>query len=198
MARDPSALVLVGASAGGLPALRRLLVDVPTGLPVALLAVVHLPSRPTLPLVDLLGDWSPWPVHQVGGRHRPRAGEVLVPPPDRHLVVGSAGAEASCLPPRGGVRPSVDLLFGSAADARGREVVAVVLSGGMRDGAAGAARVERAGGRVLVQDPCDATVTGMPSSALAATQAHVVAPASGLGTALRDLVDELLTARSPA
>lgn len=195
---DLPALVLVGGSAGALPALRRLLVDLPTGLPAVVVAVVHLPSRPARPLVDLLGDWSPWPVHQVDRHRGLRAGEVLVPPPDRHLVVGPAGVRASDLPPRAGLRPSVDLLFGSSAGVRGRGVVAVVLSGAMRDGAAGAACVERAGGRVLVQDPCDAAVAGMPTSALTATRLPVVAPAVGLGTALGALVDDMLASRSPA
>lgn len=197
MTADLPALVLVGASAGGLPVLRRLLADLPTGLPVAVVAVLHLPSRPRLPLVDLLGPASPWPVREVTRPHRPVAGEVLVAPPDRHLVLRDRVVEVSDLPPEHGCRPSVDVLFSSAAGAAARGVVAVVLSGAMRDGAAGAACVERAGGRVLVQDPVDATVAGMPSSALAATTVHLVAPAAGLGAALRDVVRDMARTWAP-
>lgn len=189
--RSP-ALVLVGASAGGLAVLRRLLSDLPADLPAAVVVVVHLPSRPFRPLVDLVRGSSPLRLLEVGEAHGLRAGEVLVAPPDRHLRVVGAEVRACDEPLRNGVRPSVDVLFDSAADALGPRVVAVVLSGALRDGADGAAHVERAGGRVLVQDPREAAVTGMPTSAVAATRSHAVVPVHALGAEVARAVHEVL------
>jgi two-component system, chemotaxis family, protein-glutamate methylesterase/glutaminase len=192
MINDVPALVVVGASAGGLAVLRRLLGDLPRDLPAAVLAVVHLPRRPQRPLADLVGAECPLPVHEAASGEPLRVGTVLVAPPDRHLELVDGTARLSETPPLNGVRPSVDVLFTSAAKEFPRRVVAVVLSGAMHDGAAGSASVERAGGRVLVQDPDDALVTGMPVSALAATGRHDVAPGAGLGPVVRRLVDDLL------
>lgn len=187
----PPTLVLVGASAGGLTVLQRLLADLPASLPATVVAVVHLPSRPRQALVQLVSERSRLPVHEVVGRTRMRGGEVLVAPPDRHLEVVGDELLLSDGPPCNGVRPSVDVLFSSGARESGRRVVAVVLSGAMRDGAAGAAQVERAGGRVVVQDPSDALVSGMPVSALAATAVHDVVPAAQLGAVLTRIVDDV-------
>lgn len=194
------ALVLVGASAGGLLVLRRLLADLPADLPAAVLVVVHQPRRPQQRLSDLVAPGCALPVHQAGAVQPLRAGTVLLAPPDRHLEVvhdGPAGADEvrqSDAPPCNGVRPSVDVLFASAAAVLRRRVVAVVLSGAMQDGAAGAAAVERAGGLVLVQDPSDALVTGMPRSALAATRRHTVSPTADLGARVSELVADVVMA----
>lgn len=79
------ALVLVGASAGGLGVLRRLLSDLPADLPAAVLAVVHLPSRPTSSLVELVRDSCAMPAAEVAGPRRLQRGKVLVAPPDRRV-----------------------------------------------------------------------------------------------------------------
>ncbi len=180
--------------------LRRLLADLPADLPAAVLVVVHQPRRPQHRLCDIVAPGSALPVHQAEDSQPLSAGSVLLAPPDRHLgVVHDDVADAdevrqSDAPPRNGVRPSVDVLFESAAEVFRRRVVAVVLSGAMQDGAAGAAVVERAGGHVLVQDPADALVAGMPRSALAATHHHAVESSAGLGTRVRDLVAEVVMA----
>ncbi len=188
------ALVLVGASAGGLSVLRRLLEGLPADLPAAVLAVVHLPRHPQQDLAVLVGTGCRMAVRDAGPREAIRAGQVLLAPPDRHLEVVGDTVVLTAAPLRNGVRPSVDVLFASAAASFGPRVVAVVLSGAMRDGAAGAAEVERAGGLVLVQDPDDAVVTGMPRSALDATGRHSVATAASLAQVLAGLVDDVVTA----
>lgn len=192
VADELPALVIVGASAGGLGVLRRLLSELPTDLPAAVLAVVHLPSRPARPLVDLVRDSCSMAVSEVVGPRRLQPGEVLVAPPDRHLEVVGEEVRPSERPHHNGVRPSVDVLFDSAARSLGRRVVAVVLSGGLSDGAVGAALVERAGGRVLVQDPGEAAVPGMPVSAIEATHVHDVVPTAALGAEVARLVGDVL------
>lgn len=192
----PPVVVVVGASAGGLAVLRRMLDGLPADLPAALLAAVHLPRVPSQRLADIVGPGCPFPVGEAGPSQPVRAGRLLVAPPDRHLAVVDGLAVQSTAPPVNGVRPSVDVLFTSAAAAYGPRVVAVVLSGAMRDGAAGAASVERAGGRVLVQDPADAAMAGMPASALAATAQHDVVGAAGLAEALARLVRDVAGRRA--
>ncbi|WP_380164966.1 chemotaxis protein CheB [Jannaschia sp. R86511] len=190
-ARGPEgvpAVVLVGASAGGLTVLRGLLAGLPSDLQAAVVAVVHQPSRPQQALAALLAPVCPLPVREAGPVERLVAGQVLLAPPDHHLEVVDGELRRSDGPRCNGVRPSVDVLFASAAAVFRRRVVAVVLSGAMRDGAHGAAVVERAGGQVLVQDPDDACVSGMPRSALAATTHHEVAPAARLPDVLARLV----------
>lgn len=187
----PPALVMIGASAGGLSVLRQLLADLPADLPAVVVAVVHLPSRPRHALAQLVSERSLLPVHEVVGRTLLRSGQVLVAPPDRHLRVVGDVLLLSDDPPCHGMRPSVDVLFSSAAQTSGRRVVAVVLSGAMRDGASGAAQVERAGGRVVVQDPADALVTGMPASTVAATRHHDVVPAAELAATVTRIVGDL-------
>ena len=186
------ALVLVGASAGGLAVLRQLLVDLPADLPAAVVVVVHLPRRPQQRLADLLAPGCRIPVREAGAVERLVPGQVLLAPPDHHLEVVGDEVRRTEAPRRNGVRPSVDVLFSSAAEAAGRRVVAVVLSGAMHDGATGAALVERAGGQVVVQDPDDARVTGMPRSALAATHHHQVAKVGGLGDVVARLVSTVV------
>lgn len=172
--------------------LRRLLGDLPPDLPAAVLAVVHLPRAPRQRLCDIVAPGSTLPVREAG-EHEPLAvGTVRLAPPDRHLEVVGGDVRQSDAPRRNGVRPSVDVLFTSAAEVYRRRVVAVVLSGAMQDGAEGSAAVERAGGRVLVQDPADAMLAGMPRSAIAATDRHAVATASGLGDVVTRLVDDVL------
>lgn len=194
MSERVPALVVVGASAGGLSVLRRLLAELPDDLPASVLAVVHLPREPQQPLARLVADGCPLVVREAEQAEELHVGSVLVAPPDRHLELLHGGVHLSDGPPRNGVRPSVDVLFTSAAREFRRRVVAVVLSGAMRDGASGAATVERAGGRVLVQDPDDALVSGMPTHALAATHVHDVAPASGLADEVQRLVHDVVRA----
>lgn len=172
--------------------LRRLLADLPCDLPAAVLVVVHLPRRPQQRLCDIVAPASTLPVGEVGETEPLQPGTVRLAAPDRHLRVVGGDVRQCDAPRHNGVRPSVDVLFTSAAEVFRRRVVAVVLSGALQDGAEGAAAVERAGGRVLVQDPDDARLTGMPVSALAATHRHAVATSSGLGAVVAQLVDDVV------
>lgn len=186
------AVVLVGASAGGLAVLRDMLADLPADLPAAVVVVVHLPRRPQQRLADLLAPGCSLSVREAGAVEPLVAGQVLLAPPDHHLEVVGDDVRRTDAPRCNGVRPSVDVLFASAAAVLHRRVVAVVLSGAMQDGASGAAVVERAGGQVLVQDPDEALVAGMPRSALAATTHHQVATSAGLGGELSRLVSQVV------
>ncbi len=166
--------VVVGASAGALDALSIVLPALPAGYPLAVLVVVHLPGDRASYLADILGAKCRLPVAEATDKEPIRAGAVYLAPPDYHLLVEadfrlSLSGEEPVLYSR----PSVDVLFESAADAYGPGLVGVVLTGASADGARGLAAVAAAGGLALVQRPDTAQAAAMPSAALAACPSAV-------------------------
>jgi two-component system, chemotaxis family, protein-glutamate methylesterase/glutaminase len=161
-------VVAIGASAGGIDALQRLMPDLPQDLPAAVCIVLHIPASTHSLLPQIIGRQTRLPVSQANAGERLRSGHVYIAPPDWHVLVSRGHIRLERGPKENGVRPSIDPLFRSVAEAYGARAVAVVLSGSLSDGAAGAATVASAGGAVLVQSPDDAVVPGMPESALAA------------------------------
>ncbi|WP_448610711.1 chemotaxis protein CheB [Geodermatophilus sp. URMC 60] len=171
-------LVVVGASTGGIAPLRDLVAGLPADLPAAVLVVVHLPSTGGSHLPALLSLSGPLPASHPRDGQELVPGEVLVAPPDHHLVVRGGQVRLNRGPREHRRRPAIDPLFRTAAAAFGPGVVAVVLSGALDDGAVGAAVVAAQDGVVVVQDPADARVSAMPRAALGTVrQARKVATA---------------------
>jgi len=164
-------VVAIGASAGGIDALQRLMRDVPEDLGAAICVVLHIPASSHSLLAQIIARQTRLPVSQAVAGERLRPGHVYVAPPDWHLLVRAAHVHLDRGPKENGVRPAVDPLFRSLADEYGERAVAVVLSGSLSDGAAGAAAVAAAGGAVLVQLPGDAVVPSMPEAAMDAVAA---------------------------
>ena len=181
-------LVVIGASAGGLEVLQRLVADLPADLPAAICVVLHISPDSPSALAPILQRAGPFPCGPAHDGAPLRNGEILVAPPDRHMVVVDGHVELTHGPRENGHRPAVDPLFRSAAEARGRRVVGVVLSGMRDDGTAGLLVVKASGGAAVVQDPDDALYPGMPSSALASGAADAVAPAALIGQVVAAMV----------
>jgi two-component system chemotaxis response regulator CheB len=158
----------VGASAGGIEALQRLMRELPEDLAVAVCLVLHIPASSRSLLAEIINRQTPLPVTTAVDGERMRAGHVYVAPPDCHLRVLVGRTRLDRGPKENGVRPAIDPLFRSVAREYGERGMAVVLSGSLSDGAGGAAAVAAAGGAVLVQHPGDAVVPSMPEAALAA------------------------------
>jgi two-component system chemotaxis response regulator CheB len=180
----------VGASAGGVEALTRLAGQLDPDLDAAVLVVLHIsPGESVLPKILTRAGKLP-AAHAVDGEPLV-AGCIYVAPPDRHLIVADGRLRVVRGPQENGHRPAIDPLFRSAAVAYGERAVAVVLSGSLDDGAAGCAAVARHGGRVVIQDPDDATYPSMPRNAIAADHPDCVVPLAKIGAAVNDEVERV-------
>ena len=167
--------VVVGASAGGFEALLRLTRALPSDFAPALLAVLHLSPERSSRLAPLLAAGCRCPVSEAVDKQPITPGEVIVAPPDYHLLVEQGRTVAlSVDPPVLLSRPAIDPLFESAALEYGPRLLALLLTGASSDGTAGLAAVRRRRGIAWVQAPQDARVPMMPASALQHSGADAV------------------------
>jgi len=182
------AVVAVGASAGGIMALREVLGALPAAFPVPVLVVQHLAPRHDTIIAEVLGHRTALLVKLARHGERIKSGTVYVAPPDHHLLITEDGHVQLIIGELVHfVRPAVDQLFESVAKAYGPRALACVLSGTGRDGAQGAAAVKAAGGTVIVEDPESAQFKGMPEAAVRAGAIDHILPLAEIGPALRRL-----------
>lgn len=182
-------IVVVGASRGGLDALSALLAALPEELDAPVVVAQHRsPAAPRGELERILGSHTARPIVEVSDKEPLRPRRVYVAPPDYHLLVEPGLLTFSTEERVLFARPSIDVLFESAAEAYHERAVGIVLTGANEDGAEGLARIKQAGGVALVQDPETAEARTMPAAALAATEVDAVLPVDELGAFLRALV----------
>jgi two-component system chemotaxis response regulator CheB len=185
--RDVDAIV-IGTSAGGVEALSELLPALPAGLRAAVLIVLHLPrERPSL-LVEIFAPKCRLPVGEAEDKQPIERGVVYFAPPDYHLLVDTGPRIAlSADEPVNFSRPSIDVLFESAADVYGARLVGIILTGASQDGAVGLDAVRRAGGVTIVQQPETAQVPLMAEAALKRGPVDHVLPLDEITDFLRAL-----------
>jgi two-component system chemotaxis response regulator CheB len=184
-------LVAIGTSLGGLNALIALLGALPDRFPVPIVVVQHRSLSPHgRGLTQLLQEHAHLTVVEADDKMALEAGTVYLAPADYHLLVEEPGLLAlSTEAPVRSARPSIDVLFQTAAEAYGAGLVGVVLTGASADGAEGLAQVKARGGRAIVEDPATAECRTMPAAALEATAVDYVLPLSQIGAHLVTLVE---------
>jgi two-component system chemotaxis response regulator CheB len=181
-------LLVVGASWGGLRAVGSLLRQLPDELDAPVVIAQHRSPDPRADaLAELLAGHTERRLCEPDDKEQLQPRTIYLAASDYHLLVERGSLSLSLEARVQYSRPSIDVLFESAADAYGRDLVAIVLTGANEDGAAGAAAVARAGGTVIVEDPQQAERPEMPRAALAAVPDALVCPLDEMGTALATL-----------
>lgn len=194
-AAAPYSVVVIGGSAGAIPALMTLLAALPAHFPLPILVVQHIPRDIPSSLPAVLGWRTRLRVKWAEDGEPTVPGTVHIAPPDRHLILlPHARLGLSFAARIGHWRPAVDALFLSAADVCGDSTVAVVLSGAMWDGAAGMAAIARKGGITIVQDEASSRFSEMPAAALDLGRADVFLTPLRIAGALRVLAEPAVPA----
>ncbi|WP_295442260.1 chemotaxis protein CheB [uncultured Thiodictyon sp.] len=177
-------IVVIGASMGGVEALRALARGFPADLPASVLVVLHTSSGQ---LADFLDRAGPLRATTAEDGIAPQRGRIYVAPPGRHLLLTGEGLRVVFGPRENSARPAVDPLFRTAAASHRSRVIGVVLTGCLDDGAAGLLAVHRCGGCAVVQAPDDAAYPEMPRRALLAVPDAITAQLSDLAPLLARL-----------
>ena len=152
----PADLVVIGCSWGGMRAVKVILDALPKRFGAAVVIAQHRSATSTGGLAGIIGQGTALPVTDAEDKEALVRGHVYLAPPDYHLLVERGTLALSVDERVQYSRPSIDVLFESAADAYGRRVVGVILTGANDDGAAGLLAIRRAGGFTMLQDPADA------------------------------------------
>jgi len=181
-------VIVIGGSAGALEPLCELLKALPPDLPASVFVVIHIPEKNSA-LEEVLGRCGKARVAKAVNGQKVQRGKVYVAPGGSHLVLNDGQMQLNKGPRENRHRPSVDTLFRSAARAHRERVIAVVLSGALDDGAAGAMAVKARGGIIIVQDPEEATISDMPSNVVKHVGADYCLPIAEIGPMLTSLVN---------
>lgn len=183
------AVIVVGASAGGMQALRRLASEIPRDIQAPLLVVQHMPAHGSAQgLVRELGGAGELECVEARSGDKLESGRIFVAPADHHLMVADGHVIISKGARENRSRPSIDCLFRSAAVAYGNRVIGIVLTGFLDDGSLGLNAIERCGGTCVIQDPDDAEYPDMPRAALRNVKRPHVVPLAEMGGLVSTLV----------
>ena len=186
-AAEPSIVVGVGASAGGVEAASTLVAGLPADFPGAIVVAIHTASTRPSALARILARAGHLPAIAPMEPAPLLAGRIYVSPPGRHLLVAPGQVVPSGGPRENGHRPAVDPMFRTMADAYAERAVGVVLSGARDDGTAGLHCIKQRGGLAFVQDPAECMFDGMPASAVAHVDVDGVLPVADLAQTIARL-----------
>jgi two-component system chemotaxis response regulator CheB len=185
--RDFDAIV-IGASAGAIDALGLILPRLPRSLPVPLVAVIHIPAERPSGLQDIFRQQCQLAVLEAEDKAALSPGTITFAPPDYHLLIEADKTLAlSVDEPVNYSRPSIDVLFESAAEGLGRRTLGVLLTGASSDGARGLKSIRASGGVTVVQDPKTASSPAMPAAAIALAPPGFVLDLSEIAALLASL-----------
>jgi len=180
--------VVLGASAGGFEALMGVLKGLPSTYPMPLAVVLHLPEGHDSKLAELFGYRLALKVREARDKESLQAGTLYFAPSGYHLSIETDRSfSLSCEERVNYARPAIDILFSSAADAYGKSLAGILLTGANYDGAAGMSGMQVAGALTIVQDPATAEVSTMPEAALRRMTPDLILPLAQINSLLQRL-----------
>jgi two-component system chemotaxis response regulator CheB len=181
-------LVVIGASAGGIDALRELAKRLPPDFPAPICVVLHTAPQSPGVLSDIVNRAGPLRAVTARPLQRLSTGVIHFAPPDHHIVVEPGRLRVTRGPKENRFRPAIDPLFRSAAQVYGPGAIGVILTGSLDDGTAGLWAIKKLGGVAIVQDPDEALFPAMPENARACVAVDFVLPLAGIAEVLARLV----------
>jgi two-component system chemotaxis response regulator CheB len=190
-------IIVIGASAGGVEALARLVAGLPRDLPAAVFVVLHFPPDSTSVLPQILGRARTVASAHATDGEAIRPGRVYVAKPDHHLLLERDVVRVTRGPREHGHRPAADPTMRSAAIHYGPRVIGVVLTGTLDDGTEGLLQIKARNGLTVVQDPGDALFPGMPQSAIDNVAIDHVVPLPEMAALLARLASTEVTEPAP-
>jgi len=190
-ASNPPYLVCIGASAGGLDAVSELISGFTSSLNAAVFIVLHL-SKSAIGeiLIHRIKKQSPLPCYLAEHKRKIKPGEIYVAPPDAHLLAKTDHMVIGHGPAENRFRPSIDVLFRSAAVSHGPKAIGVVLTGFLNDGTSGMWAIKQSGGHTLVQDPNEAEYPDMPLSVLESIEVDYSLPLKAMANVIVQIIKD--------
>ena len=180
--------IVIGASAGGITALLRLLPELPESFSLPVIVVLHMPDIFESKLAEIFRQHVKIPVQQAQDKERIKPGHLYFAPPGYHLSIETDYTfSLSCEEPVHYSRPAIDLLMTSAADAYGNNLAGFLLTGASQDGAEGMAYIKDVGGFTVVQNPREAEIAIMPQAAINLRQPDLILSLDNMCKLLLDL-----------
>jgi two-component system chemotaxis response regulator CheB len=186
----PDRIIVIGGSSGALEAVRTIVAGLPSDLSAAIFVAIHISPDAAGGTDRVLSKVARMPARYPEDHESIQASHIYIAPPDRHLLIDSGRIRLTRGPRENGFRPAVDPLFRTAAAGFGARVIGVILSGGRDDGSAGLEAIKAAGGTAIVQEPAEAVVPSMPSSAIRRLRVDHVLSANDMAALLTRLVSK--------
>jgi len=182
--------IVIGSSTGGMEALRIILEVLPKDFPVPILVAQHISPHSDNYLAKFLDNACMLTVREAEEKEKAISGYVYLAPPNYHLLVEKDGFISLSVEARVSyARPSIDVLFESAAEAYNRSLIGIVLTGANSDGSNGLKRIHECRGLTIVQDPNTAQAEAMPRAAIGATNVNHITPLTEIGQLLIKLIN---------
>ena len=187
--KRPKFIITIGASAGGLNAISELVSQLDAEMDIAVLVVVHL-SKVGLGsyLVHSLQKYTALGCSMAENGEEIKAGHIYLAPPDEHLLIKDGRIMIGDGPAENRWRPSIDVLFRSAAANCSNRVIGIILTGFLNDGMSGMWAIKRSGGKTIVQDPNEAQYPDMPNSVKNNMEVDFCVPLSQMGETIRSII----------
>jgi two-component system chemotaxis response regulator CheB len=185
-------IIVVGTSTGGLKALQVLLAGLPEDFPLPIVIVQHRGKDSEIGLCEFLSRSSALPVTEPEDKEPVLPAHAYLAPRDYHLMIEAGSFALTTESPVVFARPSIDVLFKSAADEYNERTIGVILTGANRDGARGLAEIKSRGGLTVVEEPASATCPEMPEAAIAGTKVDLILPLDEIAPQLYQLCNSMV------